>query len=233
MNQCCNECDPCKKRCGDPCGCPLRVLSICEIPDRPGVVEFNLDGKTVEYDFSGLVARVETDTHLRADSVHRVLKYSAERHVNNITAKQLGSILHIADIGDVDITGVTDNSLFVYQKKSDCGRGCDGIDNSWIAWNSDEHLESSGETLMVFDEDNAPKALQPPTHTDQFYSLMWRAGDKIGYTQPVEVSAPSTDANGFSYLMFVNPTTKQLESLKVAVTIDGSGNVTFNTNGGN
>ena len=233
MNQCCNECDPCKKRCGDPCGCPLRALSICEIPDRPGVVEFNLDGKTVEYDFSGLVARIETDTHLRADSVHRVLKYSAERHVNNITAKQLGSILHIADIGDVDITGVTNNSLFVYQKKSDCGRGCDGIDNSWIAWNSDEHLENSGETLMVFDEDNAPKALQPPTHTDQFYSLMWRAGDKIGYTQPVEVSAPSTDANGFSYLMFVNPTTKQLEALKVAVTIDGSGNVTFNTNGGN
>ena len=231
-NNCCNPCDPCKKKCCDPCGCPLRVLSVCEINDKPGVVEFNLDGKTVDYDFSGLVARTETDTNLRVDSVARVLRYSAERHVNNITAKQLGSILHIADIGDVDITGVTDNSLFVYQKQSDCGQGCDGIDNSWVAWNSDEHLEEEGKTVMVFDDNGAPKALRPPTHTDQYYSLMWRGGDKVGYTQPVEVASPSTDTNGYSYLMFVNPTTKQLEMLKVVVSIDGSGHVTFDTNGG-
>ena len=231
-NNCCNPCDPCKKKCCDPCGCPLRVLSVCEINDKPGVVEFNLDGKTVDYDFSGLVARTETDTNLRVDSVARVLRYSAERHVNNITAKQLGSILHIADIGDVDITGVTDNSLFVYQKQSDCGQGCDGIDNSWVAWNSDEHLEEEGKTVMVFDDNGAPKALRPPAHTDQYYSLMWKGGDKVGYTQPVEVASPSTDANGYSYLMFVNPTTKQLEMLKVVVSIDGSGHVTFDTNGG-
>lgn len=196
------------------------------------MVAFNLDGKTVNFDFSEIIAKVETDTNLRADSVQRVLRYNAERHVNNVTAKQLGSILHIADIGDVDIKGATDNSLFVYQKNSDCGKSCNGIQNSWFAWTSDEHLEDAVKTLMGFADDGAPKALQTPTHTDQYYSLMWRAGDKVGYTQPVEVSAPSTDANGFSYLMFVNPTTKQLEALKVAVTIDGSGNVTFNTNGG-
>ena len=229
MNNCC---DPCKKKCCDPCGCPLRVLSICEISDQPGVLEFDLDGHPVQFDFSDLVARTQTDTHLRLDTAHRTLRYDAERHTNNITASQLGSILHIADLGDVDITGVTNNSLLAYQKNSDCGRNCDGIENTWYAFNSDEHLEDSAKTIMVFADDGAPKALQTPLHTDQYYSLMWRAGDKVGYTQPVEVSAPSTDANGFSQLLFVNPTTRQLESLKVAVSIDNQGNVTFNTQGG-
>lgn len=209
----------------------MRILSIEELTDQPGIVRFNLDGSTVDYDFSGLIASVETDTTLRVDTVHRLLKYSAERHVNNISASQLGSILHIADLGDVDIAGVTQNSLFVYQKNSDCGQGCQGVGNSWIAWNSDEHLEDSGQTVMVFDDSNAPKALQTPLHTDQYYFLGWRAGDKVGYSQPVEVSVPSVDANGFSHLLFENPTTKQLETLKVKVSIDNAGNVTFNTRG--
>lgn len=227
-----NDC--CKKRCcdNDQCGCPLRVLSVCESDEKPGTLEFDLDGHPVEVDLTGLVAKTQTDTHLRIDSASRALRLNAERHTNNISASQLGSILHLADIGDVDIHGVTNNSLLAYQKNSDCGKDCDGIKNSWYAWNSDEHLEDSGETVMVFDSTNAPKALQTPLHTDQYYSLMWRAGDKVGYTQPVEASAPSTDANGFSQLLFVNPTTRQLESLKVAVSIDNQGNVTFNTQGG-
>lgn len=186
----------------------------------------------MDFDFSSLVAVAETDTTLRVDTVHRVLKYNAERHTNNISASQLGSIFHLADIGDVDITGVTQNSLLAYQKNSDCGQGCDGIENSWYAFNSDEHLVDSANTVMVFDDTNAPKALGTPVHTDQFYALMWRAGDKVGYTQPVEISVPSVDSNGFSHLLFENPTTKQLETLKVRVSIDNSGNVTFNTQGG-
>lgn len=223
--KCCNTC----KKCPDPCGCPLRVLSIKAVPEKPGVMKFNLDGHTQFFDFSDIVAATETDTFLRVDSVGRQLRYLAENHTNNISARQLGSILHLADIGDVNTGDVTQNSMLVYQKNSECGKGCDEISNQWVAWNASEHLGDSAQTLYGFDSDDSPVALRPPIHTDQYYSLMWRGGDKVGYTQPVEVSAPSVDANGFSQLMFVNPTTRQLETLKVKVTIDNQGNVTFKT----
>ena len=203
--------------------------------DKPGYVKFNLDGGTVLFDFSDIVAETETDTFLRIDSTARVLKYLAEGHINNIPASQLGSILHIADIGDVDISGVTDNSLFVYQKNSDCGKGCDGIDNSWIAWNASDpnHLTNSGEAVMVFDESDAPKALLTPPHTDQFYLAGWRAGNKFGYMEhPTPVVYPSIGTDGYSNLLFENPTSHELETLPVKVTIAGDGTVTLKARGG-
>lgn len=231
MNNCCeNTCDPCGKSkcCKDPCGCPTRVLSVLADPDRPGVVKFNLDGHTEFFDFSDIVASTETDTFLRVDQVARALKYLAEGHTNNISAKDLGSILHLGDLGDVDMGAVEQNSLLVYQKNSDCGQGCDEISNQWIAWNASDNLEDSAQTIMGFNENDNPVAIQPPIHTDQYYQFSWRGGDKAGYTQPVEVSVPSTDGT-YAQLMFMNPSTKQLETLKVIVTIDNQGNVTFKT----
>lgn len=210
----------------------MKVLSIETLTDRPGYVKFNLDGGTVLYDFSDIVAETETDTFLRVDQVARVLKYLAEGHTNNITASQLGSILHIADIGDVNAGGVTDNSLFVYQKNSECGKACGGIQNQWIAWNSDEHLEDSGETVMVFDDTNAPKALQTPTHTDQYYLAGWRAGSKFGYMQPTQVTRPTVDSDGYTNLLFENPTTRELEVMPVQVSVAGDGTITLKTRGG-
>lgn len=234
MNDCnCKPkcCEPCK-RCPDPCGCPMRVLSIQPITEKPGTVRFNLDGGSVLFDFSDIVALTETDTFLRVDSVARQLKYLAEGHTNNIDAKSLGGILRLSDIGDVNTHGVAQNSLLTYQRNSECGTGCDEVSNEWVAFNASENLSDSAKTLFGFDDTDAPLALQPPVHTDQFYSLMWRGADKIGYTQPVEVAVPSVDSNGYSQLLFANPTTKQLEVLKVKVTIDNQGNVTFKTQGG-
>ena len=200
--------------------------------DRPGVAKYNLDGHTEFFDFSDIVAATETDTFLRIDKVARALKYLAEGHTNNISAKDLGSILHLGDLGDVDMGEVEQNSLLVYQKNSDCGQGCDEISNQWIAWNATDNLEDSAQTLMGFNENDSPVAIQPPVHTDQYYMLGWRGANKLGYSQPAEVSAPSVDTDGYSQLLFMNPTTKQLESLKVKVTIDNQGNVTFKTQGG-
>lgn len=226
-NTCCKQ-----NSCGcDPCGQPLRVLSIKELSDRPGALCFNLDGHSVVYDFTDLIAAVETDTHLRVDSVARQLVYLAEDHVNHITAKQLGGMLHLGDIGDVNMGEVEQNSLLVYQKNSDCAKGCDEVSNQWVAFNSSEHLTDNLKTVFGFDDNDAPVSLQPPEHTNQFYSLTWRGQDKLGYTQPVEVAVPSVDGDGFSQLLFANPTTKQIEMLKVKVDIDNQGNVTFKTQG--
>lgn len=237
MSNCCeNRCDPCGKPkcCSDPCGCPTRVLSVEAMSDEPGVVKFNLDGHTEFFDFSDIVAATETDTFLRIDKVARALKYLAEGHTNNISAKDLGSILHLADIGDINMSEVTQNSLLVYQKNSECGQGCDEISNQWIAWNASDpdNLEDSAYSLMAFNENDNPVAVQPPIHTDQYYMLGWRGANKLGYSQPAEVSAPSVDTDGYSQLLFMNPSTKQLETLKVKVNIDNQGNVTFKTQGG-
>lgn len=225
----CNSCDPCKKQCPDPCGCPKRTFSVEKVTNRPGFIKINIDGQTQFFDVRDITKDTETDTFLRADSVARLLRYFAEGHVNNITARQLGSILHLADIGDIDVGDVAQSSLLTYQKNSECGQGCDEISNKWVAFNASEHLEDALSTVFGFDDSDAPKALEAPAHTSQYYSLMWRGGNKVGYTQPVEVSVPSVDTDGYSQLLFMNPTTKQIESLKVRVTIDNQGNVTLKT----
>ena len=229
----CNKCNSCcdKPKCKDPCGCPMKVLSIETLTDRPGYVKFNLDGGTVLFDFSDVVAETETDTFLRIDQVARVLKYLAEGHTNNISAQQLGSILHIADIGDVNAGAVTDNSLFIYQKNSECGTNCDSIQNQWVAWNANDHPASEMQMIMGFDENGVPKALDTPQHTNQFYSIMWRGADKVGYSQPTSVVTPSTDGT-YAHLLFEKPGTHEFEALPVKVEIDNQGVITLKTQGG-
>lgn len=226
MNNCCNRCgrpdccgdccDPCaQKCCSDPCGCPTQILGIDTVhSDTPYWLRFNFGGKSIDYDFTSVVKSAETDTNLRLDIVNRALIYNAERHIDSFSASELGSILHIADIGDVDISGVTDNSLFVYQKNSDCGEGCEGINNSWVAWNSNEHLVDSVETLMGFDSDGKPQTLNHPVNTNQYYQLGWNGADKLSFSQPVEVSTPPVDSDGYSYQLYLDPTTKQLVFVK-------------------
>lgn len=209
----------------------MRVLSIETLTDRPGYVKFNLDGGTVLYDFSDIVAETETDTFLRVDQTARALKYLAEGHTNTIPAMQLGSILHIADIGDVNTGAVADNSLFVYQKNSECGTGCGGIQNQWIAWNSVDHPADEVQTVMGFDENGVPKSIDTPDHTNQYYSLMWRGNGKVGYAQPAQVSAPSTDGT-YAHLVFEKPSTHEFEALPVKVTIASDGTITLKTQGG-
>lgn len=204
------KCKSCKK-CGcDPCGCNhcsdhKPTLSIDEVPENPSMLKYNINGVSAWYDYDNLVYQTQTDTVLSADAVNRVLKYMAERHVDTISAKELGSILHIADIADVDVTGIGHNALFVYQKDSNCGEGCEGIDNSWIAWNAEEHQGTSLQTAMGFDADGSPLALATPTNADQYYMLGWNAGNKLSYTKPVQFNDTTNKAP-----LYVDKTTGQI-----------------------
>lgn len=182
MNNCnCNT--HCREgHCPEPkCSCAVPVIHVEEMPEDIAVLRFNFDGVSTWYDYSNMIYKKQTDTSISIDSLKRTLKYMAERHIDTISAKELGSILHIADIGDVDITGATDNSIFVYQKNSDCGQGCAGIDNSWVAWNSSEHQVTSIDTLMGFESDGTPKSLQRPVDTTKNYLLGWAGAGKIKY----------------------------------------------------
>lgn len=184
--------------------------------DTPAWLRYNFGGKSVDYDFTSVVKFAETDTSIRLDIPGRNLTFNAEKHTDSFSASELGSILHIADIGDVDISGVTDNSLFVFQKNSDCGEGCEGIDNSWIAWNSNENLVSMVETVMGFDANGRPKALNHPSNTNQYYQLGWNGANKVGWTQPVEAASKSAiaDSDNKVWRLYLDPNTRQIRFIK-------------------
>ena len=185
---CIKDCGCEKPKCGceEPkCGCAKPVIGVEEMPESVATLRFNFNGVSTWYDYSNMIYQTQTDTVLSADAIKRVLNYMAERHVDTISAKELGAILHVADLGDVDITGALDNALFVYQKDSDCGEGCEGINNAWKAWNSTEHQATSLDTVMGFDENGKPYSLQRPVATDEYYLLGWEAGNKLKYIKPV------------------------------------------------
>lgn len=232
MTNCCNP-NPCcdKPKCGNPCGCPNKVLSIETLTDMPGYVRFNLDGGSVLFDFSDIVHETETGTRLSVNQIARTLQYFGEDRINNISASQLGAILHLVDLGDVNGKGLKDNAILVYQKNSECGTSCGEIQNQWVAWAPIDHVESSIKNIMGFDDDGVSKALDTPTHADQFYNVMWRGEDKIGYAQPAQVSVPSTDGT-YARLLFEHPLTHEVESFPVKVSIDNDHNVTFKAQGG-
>ena len=173
--------------------------------DTPAWLRYNFGGKSIDYDYTSLVKYAETDTSVRLDIPNSTFIYNAEKHIDSFSASELGSILHIADIGDVDISGVTHNSLFVYKKDSDCGEGCEGIDNSWIAWNSSDNLVEGFSTVMGFDDEGNPKALNHPTDTTKFYQLTWAGADKVKWTRPTIVANAPVDGDGKKWALYVDP----------------------------
>lgn len=206
-----NKCD-----CYQKCRCAKPVVSVEEVPDNLSLLKYSFDGISTFYDHENMILQTQTDTSLSADSIARVLKYMAERHIDSISAKELGSILHLADIADVDPTNIEHNSLLVYKKDTNCAEGCDGISNSWNGWNATTDQATSVQTVMGFDVDGAPHALQAPANANQYYNLGWNGSNKVSYTQPQEASIASvTDAQSKVSILAMDPSTKQIVAIKV------------------
>ena len=179
--------DDCHKKddcCGPNCGCAKPVVEVEEMPESVATLRFNFNGASTWYNYQNMINQTQTDTTVSIDALKRVLIHMAERHVDTISAQELGSILHVADLGDVDITGIADNAMFVYQKNSDCGEGCEGINNSWVAWNALEHQTTALESIMGFDVNGKQYSLQKPTDTTKHYLIGWDAQNKIRYITP-------------------------------------------------
>lgn len=209
----------CDGHCGggcDPCGrCPEPALSIEALPNNPGILRFSIGGNCVDYDFASLVNLIETDTSLKADIINRVLKYTAERHTDTLTGAELGAILHLGDIGDVDISNLEDNSLLVYKKDSNCGEGCEGINNTWRAWNALDDEGDTAEMIGAYTPEGAPTTIKAPTtNTNQYYQVGWNGANKFGITQPVEFATKPTDSNGKAWKLYMDPTTKRIGYVK-------------------
>lgn len=210
----CNSCDKCHK---EPCACPEPFLGVDWLGAEKGsgaVYRFNDNGKTVKVDFGPAIKAAQTDTSLVSDIVDRLLRFSAERHTDTITAQELGAILHLNDLGDVSTKGAENGSTMVYKKTDICGDGCVGTGNVWEPWNA---LESQARSVAYgygFDANGNPLSIQQPANPNQYYNLGWNGNNQLSYAQPVE-SAPRLDSQGYAYQLYVDPATLQTYFVKV------------------
>ena len=185
MNNC--NCNKCKS---EPCSCAEPVFSIEAMPDDPDTLRFNINGKSIWYDFEPVVKAGETCTTLNTDAVNRTLNYHGECSDQTISAKELGAILHLGDLGDVNADTITDNGILNYRKTGDCGEGCEGIGDGWVSSNPIEVAGTSLDYILGSDADGKMTSLMPPTDTTTFSYLAWAAQNKAKWVKPTVVSTP-------------------------------------------
>ena len=204
------ECSKCKKDCGNPCGCAEPVFSVEAMPDDPTILRFNVNGKSVWYDFEPVVKAGETCTTLNIDAINRTLNYNGECGEMTIAAKELGSILHLSDLGDVDADSVVDNGILNYRVNTECPEGCDAESSGWVSSNPIEIATTSLDYLLGSDADGRMVSLMPPTDTTTFSYLAWAAQNKAKWVKPTQVSTIPVDGDGASYPLFLDPNTGEI-----------------------
>ena len=209
-------CDNCNKRnkCGEPCGCAEPVFSIEAMPDDPMTLRFNVNGKSVWYDFGPVVKAGETCTTLNIDAVNRTLNYEGECSEQTISAKELGSILHLGDLGDVNANTIADNGILNYRKTGDCGEGCEGIGDGWVSSNPIEVGAQSLDYILGSDPDGKMTSLMPPTDTTTFSYLAWAAQNKAKWVKPTIVSSAPQDTDNKVWRLCVDPNTYEIVIVK-------------------
>lgn len=182
-------CDPCKKTC---CGDAKPVIDVQALPDDILTLSFNFNGVGTTYDYSTMIKAGETDTSLSVNTIARVLKYMAERHIDTISAKELGAILHLSDLGDVDDKDIDAYSMLFYKK--DATDECDTTSNRWIGWTALDNQANSMELIMGYTATGAPISLASPSSPSQQHLLGWNGNGKVGWTQIKTAAAVPTNA---------------------------------------
>ncbi len=220
MNDCsCNKpCVSCKKekKCPSPCGCAEPTFSIEAMPDDPTTLRFNINGKSVWYDFEPVVKSGETCTTLNVDTARRTLQYNGECSEQTIHARELGSILHLADLGDVKENKINDNGILNFRKDADCGEGCEGIDNGWVSTNPVEVGGTALEYILGSDADGKLSSLMPPVDSSKFSYLTWAAQDKAVWRNIREAAVVPNDGT-YKYTLYLDPNNGEIVYVKEAL----------------
>lgn len=219
----CNNCGYCgqcqeKKKCANPCSCAEPVFSLEAMPDDPNTLRFNVNGKSVWYDFEPVTKAGETCTTIATDAIHRLLKYNGECGEQTITGKELGSILHLADIGDVNVDSIEDYGILNYRKDQNCGEGCEGVNTGWVSTNPVNVGKQNLEYILGSFANGELHSLMPPTDANHYNYLVWAGSGKAKWEQIFETSViPTTtevDGGGnshtYTYPVYYDPETKAL-----------------------
>ena len=209
----CGACQPkcgCESKCPKRCGCPESILSIEADSADPAYLRFNLGGRSVWYDFTSVVKAAETCTHLSTSLNPRALVYDSESGRQEITAKELGRILHLGDLGDVDETSVKDNAVLIYRKESDCGENCDGK-SGWIGVDLTEEGDTQIDYIMGSDKEGKVKSLMPPTDTGVYNYMTWKKNGKAQWL-PLKIvqNAPVDPTTNSKLRVYLDPNSYEL-----------------------
>ena len=213
MNTNCNEC---QDRCKDPCGCAEPVFSIEAMPDDPTVLRSNVNGKSVWYDFTPVIKTGETATTVTVDSIARTLNHYGERSTQTITAKELGAIFHLADLGDVDANKIDNYGIPVYIKDDTCGEGCVGTSNSWVAENPVKAGAESMTYVMGTDADGKLQTLLPPADANKVRYIAWDAQNRVSYVTPTIVSTPPRNTDNTVTRLYLDESTGAIVAVREA-----------------
>lgn len=207
---CNNDCNPCKKV---SCGCAEPVFSITQMESDPTTYRFNVNGKSVWVDFEPAVKAGETCTTVNIDAVNRTLNYHGECSDQTISAKELGSILHLGDLGDVDENSIKDNGILNYRRSGECGEGCESESDGWVSSNPIEVASTSLDYILGSDSDGKMTSLMPPTDTTTFSYLSWAAQGKAKWTKPTQVASIPNDGT-YKYPLYLDPATGEIVAVK-------------------
>lgn len=203
---CNNDCNPCKK---EICGCAEPVFDIEALDTDPTTLRFNVNGKSVWYDFDPVVKAGETCTTLNIDAVNRTLNYHGECSDQTISAKELGSILHLGDLGDVDASSITDNGILNYRVSTECPEGCESESSGWRSDNPIDLGTTSLDYVLGSDANGTLASLMPPTDTTKFSYIAWAGANKVKYVTPTVVASIPNDGT-YEYPVYMDPATGEL-----------------------
>ncbi len=77
----------------------------------------------------------ETDTILKTNYSSATLDYKAERHDDTVTGEQLGSIIKLNELRDVDVPEPENCGILTWNPGcASCGTGCTSIEAQWRQW---------------------------------------------------------------------------------------------------
>ena len=150
----CNSCNPCNK-CGGGC-CPAKYNCSFNIEMSP------YDEYTWIVTTCGMPHKVkipklpETCTSLSVNGTDATLVYKGECDTDIITGEQLGSIIRLNDLKDVDAPMPDHCSMLVFDPFcAECGDGCTSPADMWKPYS----IPDAGDCIIPLDEDGYYKVL--------------------------------------------------------------------------
>lgn len=138
----------------------------------------------------------ETDTKLSTDYSSATLNYAAEKHTDQITGSQLGGLINLPDLRDVNID-YDFNAMcgeFIYHKYGECGDGCKSLEDAWNIFtiDSDGAKQNQIQYMRGANAYGCPVFLDVPSNQNQYWFAGWRPNGQFGYYQ----ATPQPNING-------------------------------------
>lgn len=168
----CNHCNRCKKICdcgpqkksNNPCGGGCGACGPAQYGCKFDIQVSPYDPTTWILDFCGCLHKIkvpklqETCTSLYTNYSNATMIYEGECANSVLTGRQIGEIINLDDLRDVEAPAAESCDLLVFDPScigGDCGDGCKPIDAKWRNY----HIPDAEDCVIELDEDGYYKVL--------------------------------------------------------------------------